>query len=256
MEGATMLQRIENRGAIRVGFFSDALPFVFHNEEGVAVGYDVDLAGRLANDLDVSLELVEVGRKEYKNLLNQGYLDVVMSGVFTELDNSILFTDEYATQSIALLVPDHRRDEFFNYSDIQAMDSLRLGVMNVKYYVDKVKRFKPDAYVERFDSPREFCRSRHNDIDAFVYSAEAGSAWSLVYPDFSVVVPQPNIVGAPVSIAVPGDQLEFARFLNVWINLKKHDRTLNDLYDHWILGQSPVLRKPRWCIARDVLNLY
>jgi hypothetical protein len=43
-------------------------------------------------------------------------------------------------------------------------------------------------------------------------------------------------------------------FVNSWIELKRRDRTLDRLYDHWILGESAEHAKPRWSVIRDVLG--
>ena len=40
----------------------------------------------------------------------------------------------------------------------------------------------------------------------------------------------------------------------VWIELKKRDRTIDNLFDHWILGQATESSGQRWSIIRDVLG--
>jgi hypothetical protein len=47
------LERIRQRGTLRVGFTLDQLPFAFYNLRGDLVGMDVELAGLLARDLGV-----------------------------------------------------------------------------------------------------------------------------------------------------------------------------------------------------------
>jgi Na+/H+-dicarboxylate symporter len=57
-EGRSGLERIKERGAVRVGYNPDRLPFAFFNARGDLVGFDVELATLLAEDLGVGLELV------------------------------------------------------------------------------------------------------------------------------------------------------------------------------------------------------
>ena len=54
------LDAIRARGSLRVGYLPDSLPYAFFNERGDLVGYDVELANRLAIELGVRLELVPV----------------------------------------------------------------------------------------------------------------------------------------------------------------------------------------------------
>ena len=39
-----------------------------------------------------------------------------------------------------------------------------------------------------------------------------------------------------------------------FIDLKRRDRTLDRLYDYWILGRAADRAEPRWCVIRDVLG--
>ncbi len=58
------LKRIHDRGAIRVGYFTDNRPFSFLNTEGTLVGLDVEMAHVLADSLGVGLEFVLVDRSK------------------------------------------------------------------------------------------------------------------------------------------------------------------------------------------------
>jgi ABC-type amino acid transport substrate-binding protein len=46
-----VLDSIRARGQLRVGYLPNALPFAFFNEQRELVGYDIELAHQLANDL-------------------------------------------------------------------------------------------------------------------------------------------------------------------------------------------------------------
>jgi Na+/H+-dicarboxylate symporter len=75
------LARIRTRGAIRVGYAPDALPFVYFNGAGELVGFDVEMAHTLARDLRVGLEFVPVGRDQMAEQLNTGYCDIMVPGL-------------------------------------------------------------------------------------------------------------------------------------------------------------------------------
>jgi ABC-type amino acid transport substrate-binding protein len=90
--------------------------------------------------------------------------------------------------------------------------------------------------------------------DALVLTAERGSAWSLLYPRFSVIVPQPQIMTIPLAYAVRSDDQQMVWFLNRWLELKKRDGTIERLYDYWVLGKNAEPTGPRWSIGRDVLH--
>jgi ABC-type amino acid transport substrate-binding protein len=77
--------------------------------------------------LGVRLEQVQLPRESYPDALASGQIDVAMSGLrvspgATEL---VSFSRPYAEESIALLVPDHRRAEF---TQIESIRSRRLRI--------------------------------------------------------------------------------------------------------------------------------
>ena len=78
---APALERIRQRGTVRVGYLPDSLPFVYENAAGRLVGFDVEMAHELAAELAVKLELVPVERERLVERLASGYCDVVMSGL-------------------------------------------------------------------------------------------------------------------------------------------------------------------------------
>jgi len=87
-----------------------------------------------------------------------------------------------------------------------------------------------------------------------VFSAERGSAWTLAYPQYSVVVPQPNVVRVPVAFPMRAGDERLREFVNHWIEICLRNGTLDRLYDHWILGRSPEADSRRWSVIRDVLH--
>ena len=76
-------------------------------------------------------------------------------------------------------------------------------------------------------------------VTALALPAERGSAWTLLYPEFSVVVPQPGVVKIPLAFPIARHDTAFAAFMASWIDLKRKDGTLDGLYAYWVLGRDP-----------------
>jgi hypothetical protein len=108
--------------------------------------------------------------------------------------------------------------------------------------------------VVKLDSTKDFFDSRVAELDAMFMSAERGSAWTLIYPQFSVAIPQPDVLAAPVSIAMARDAERLADFVNAWLGLKREDQTIDLLYRYWTLGGGAEPKQPRWSVIRDVLS--
>jgi ABC-type amino acid transport substrate-binding protein len=179
-----------------------------------------------------------------------------MSGVVATPQRAytMTFSASYLDETLALIVKDHRREEFSSREAIHRLKALCLGVLNVPYYIEKVHRYLPQAELVLLNSISEFFEGRGEELDALVYTAEAGSAWTLLYPAYTVAIPQPDVLQAPLAYPLAlGDQ-EMVDFINLWIELKKKDRTITQLYDYWILGKHAVPEPPRWSVIRNVLH--
>ena len=85
-------------------------------------------------------------------------------------------------------------------------------------------------------------------------AAEVGAAWTLLYPHYTVVVPEGAVARVPAAYAVRlGDQ-DLANFLSDWLDIKRRDATLDRLYRYWVLGRDEGRREPRWSVIRNVLG--
>ena len=110
------------------------------------------------------------------------------------------------------------------------------------------------AKAVKLDSASEFFQSDQQNIDCLLISAEAGSAWTLLYPDYQVVVPKPMVGIQALGYPIAGGDQELLNYLNSWIDIKIKGRFLDELHDHWILGRGAEEKQPRWSVIRDVLH--
>ena len=249
------LKRIRARGAIRVGYLDDIRPFSFFNGEGKLVGLDVEMAHILASSLGVSLEFVPVDRTHPFQQLNERYCDIVMSGIVVtpERAEAASLSTPYMEETFAFVVQDHRRSEFSSREARQKLKAPKLAILDVPYLISFVREHLPKAQLVTVNSAEEFFESKGKTLDGFVYSAERGSAWSLLYPEYTVVVPTPPIA-LPVSYAMARGDRELVDYVNALVELKKGDGTVKKLYNYWVLGQFATDRQPRWSVIRDVLH--
>jgi len=129
--------------------------------------------------------------------------------------------------------------------------------VSVDFMRDRIRAYlgPVDVTYVSLPTPREFFEGRRPDIDALFVRAEVGSAWSLLYPEYSVVVPQPVLYKAPAGIAVSRSSPDLAEFVNNWLVIQQASGDVQRAYDYWVLGRGAEEKKPRWSILRDVLGV-
>jgi Na+/H+-dicarboxylate symporter len=249
------LKSIHARGVIRVGYIADNRPFSFFNAQGNLLGLDVEMAHILASSLGVGLEFLPVDRSKLVEQLNEGYCDIVMSGtvVTPERAETARLSAPYMEATLAFVVQDYRRGEFSSREALQKLRAPKLAILDVPYFISFVRERLPNVQLMVVNSANEFFESKGKTLDGFVYTAEGGSAWSLLYPEYTVVVPPPP-VSIPLTYLMARGEQELADYVNALIDLKKRDGTLKKLYNYWVLGQFAENRQPRWSVIRNVLH--
>jgi Na+/H+-dicarboxylate symporter len=250
------LAQIRKRGYLRVGYIPDRLPFSFKNGAGELVGFDIQLAHYLAKDLKVDLELVPIDPLKEVDAIEKGCCDLIMSGIPTTPDmaEKMVFTRSHMEVTLAFLVPDHRREEFSTRDAIQRIPSLTIGAVNIPYYIRILNNYLPNAAVVRIESNRDFFSGKAEGLEVLVTTAEAGSAWSLLFPNYTVAIPKPDLLKVPLAYPVRRGDMDMLLFMNTWLDLKKKEETIQELYDYWILGKGAEKKEPRWSVIRNVLR--
>ncbi len=254
IEGESLLDRIRRRGKIRVGVDADALPFSYFNKDGQLVGFDIEMAHQLAMDLGVEIQFALYDSETLAEQMDAGLFDIVMAGLEGTVERAaeLMLTEPYMDVTLAVVVPDYRRREFQRL-DSHERSGLTVAVVRGGFLAYELRKNLPDTRIVELDSERDFFRGQAPQCEVLVTSAETGSAWTLLYPQYSVVNPLEKPIRIPLYYAIAPDT-RFRKFLEVWLKLKQRDGTTEQLYDYWVLGLRVLPDEPRWCIMRDVLG--
>jgi ABC-type amino acid transport substrate-binding protein len=163
------------------------------------------------------------------------------------------FSEPYMQVTGALVVLDHRREEFTQRIADGNFRGVRLAVARSGDIARIATALLPGAEFVNVSSLREFCESDGQEADGMIWTAEVGSAWTLLYPQFSVVPIRP-LYRVPVGYAVSQDNVELAEFISRWLMVVDAGPADERLYDHWILGKNSEKKEPRWSVIRNVFQ--
>ena len=249
------LESIRARGSMRVGYMENALPFAYRNSEGEVVGYDMDLMRTLAYDIGVTLEVIRLDWGQAPAALESGQIDIAVGGIAITPTRAMqaTFSASYFDHTFGFVLPDHRRGEFTSLDSIRGIRDLKILVGRDRHYKEMAEKAFPDAEFEMVDSPRPFFRGERDDA-VMISSAEAGAAWTQIYPHFGVAVPSGISVKAPAALVLPPGDAAFKTYVDTWLELSKKNGLLDQLYDYWILGEEYEAKTPRWSIMHNVLG--
>ena len=254
--GGSVLDRVRERGVLRIGYLDDSLPYAFFNSRGELVGFDVEMAYELARNLGVVPEFVPVSRSIFDKGLDPSVCDILMSGIVLTIDRAahVQFSASYLDETVGFVVPDHMAAKFSDWSSVREMGRLRIGAPPAPYYVQRIRDELKDVEIVPFSRLDDVFVPHNPPLDAFAMTAERGSAYTLLHPEFSVAVPMPHPARVPLAYVIAGQDVAMTSMVNIWIEQKRKDGTIDRLFAYWILGQEDRPTHRRWSIMDDVLG--
>ena len=154
-----------------------------------------------------------------------------------------------------MVAPDYRVRKFCSLDSLRSQQDLKIGFVDLsRSFVDRLQMALPNAELVELSTSQQFFDGNQPELDAFLTSAESGSAFTLLYPEFEVVVPDGLEVSLPLFYAIGNNDDDMRDFLEHWVRLRQSDGTVRGYYDHWILGKTTREQKRRWSVIRDVLH--
>jgi len=256
------LKQIIERGVLRACFQPDEYPSSFYKDENRSqlVGFDIEMAHRLAQSLGLRLEFVATeSEQDAARFLDNSICDVYTRSlpVSWQRTDQFSLTAAVYVSSVGLIVRDHQRNDYLNWDIIQRQEPFTVAVEDTVSNLSKLSTALPRATIVPIRNVKELARILENNldgVDAIIDMAEEGAAVTLLYPAFTLVVPRP-VIREPVVYAVARDNPELLLAINAWLYNMKSYGTVEALYNHWMLGDAMIREKPpRWSILQNVLN--
>ena len=254
MPAGGTVERIQQRGVLRVGYNGLAVPFSYFNDAGALVGYDVEFAYDLARSLNVRLIFVPFEWSALERDLRDGRFDIAMAGIYasTQRLSSLSASASYYQSPIALFMPSDRARRFLNREQILARRGLRLAMSVDPVLHPLWTRLFPNAeivMVPDYRTPPDFSK-----VDAAIWTLEQAAALARSNPGITAVVPQGVSNPFLLTYLMPPDSEVMVHFVNYWLELRRADGMRQREIDYWLLGRPRAATTPRWSILRNVLH--
>ena len=252
------VRTIKERGVLRVGYLPFRYPLSFFNNAGELVGFDIEVVNQLAADLGVELEFIPVTVNMLTDKLNSGAIDLMANAPYlTSGLDLVEISDPILTATMAFIVKDHRRHDFESMDSLRKLRDFRIGVIaSVDYLKTELTTWLPGVKFEvvELSSLDEFFAEDDQEIDAAVILAEVGMGFTLLYPEYTVVIPKPDLWRLPMGFVTAQGNLALAEYLDSWIAVHQARGSFQRAYNYWILGEGAITKQPRWSVIRNVLH--
>jgi polar amino acid transport system substrate-binding protein len=237
---ADTLDDILERGTLRVGMEPGYMPFEMTNKRGEIIGFDVDMAKRMAKAMGVELELVSTAWDGIIPALITKKFDIIMSGMTLtqERNLKISFADPYIVIGQSILIRKDLAGDITSFKDLNDNKykvASKLGTTGEQ----ATKRLIPNCTYISFETEQEGVMDLLNGkVDAFVYDLPFNAIAFAEKGQGKLVLLDEPFTYEPLAWAVNKGNADFLNWLDNFLVQTKNDGTYDRIYKKWFLSDE------------------
>lgn len=239
LAATSVLETIKKRGSIKIGM-STFVPWAMRDKNGALIGYEIDVAKQLAEDMKVKVEFVPTAWDGIIPALLAGKFDLIIGGmsITPERNLTVNFTLPYANSGIHLVANKALAAAFKTLEDFNK-PTVILAVRRGATPAIVAKRLIPQATLRQFDEDALALQEVLNGkAHAFVTSTPTPAFEALKHPDkLFLPIAEPFVQGAEGFALRKGDP-DALNFFNNWILLRQQDGWLKERHDYWFKSRE------------------
>ncbi len=234
------VEKILQRGELRVGFESGYVPFEMTDKKGNFIGFDMDFGRRLAKSMGVKFVPVNTAWDGIIPALMTDKFDIIMGGmtITQERNLKVLFADPYIVVGQSILLNKKHEGKVLSFKDLNDPKFIltsRMGTTGEQ----AIKKYIPKATYKGFESEAEAGLEVINGkADALVYDLPfCGFLYGSQGRGKTIFLNEP-FTYEPLAWAINKGDPDFLNYLNNFLRQSKGDGFYEKVYDKWIIGSD------------------
>ena len=231
------IDQITRRGTIRVGM-DVFVPWAMKDKKGELIGFEIDVAKQLAEDMGVKVEFVPTKWSGIIPALLAGKFDVIIGGmgVTPQRNMKINFTNPYYYSNQGVLA-NVEKSKGFVLADFNSPDVNLAARLGSNAALAAKKNF-PKAKLRLFDDePAAVQEVRNGRVHAMVASQPLPAHMAADTPDLLVSYNE-QLMKEPIAFGVRKGDFDTVNFFNNWIELVKSKGWIEERYAYWFLSRN------------------
>jgi polar amino acid transport system substrate-binding protein len=234
LTGESTIEKALKRGVLRVGM-STFVPWAMKDKTGKLIGFEIDVANRLAQDTGVEIEFVPTKWAGIIPALLTGKFDVIIGGmgILPQRNLKVNFTIPYDYSGMSIvahkqLAAGFKRLEEFNRPEVKI--AARLGSTAEM----AVRKYMPQARLQLFDDESQVIQElRSGRVHAMVASAPLPTYLALENPEVLFLPLQETFTKEPIGFAVRKGDVDTLNYFNNWIRVVEAEGWLKERKQYW-----------------------
>ena len=228
------LEQILRRGVLRVGM-ATFVPWAMKDKTGKLIGFEIDVASRLAIDMGVKVEFVPTKWAGIIPALLTGKFDVIIGGmgITSKRNLKVNFTIPYEHSGMSMVANKKLAAGFNSLEDFNKPEVIltaRLGATPV----DAAKKFMPKAQLRQFDGETQIFQEVINGrAHAAVSSAPTPAQYAIKNSDKLFLPLKETFTKEPIGFVVRKGDFDTLNYFNNWITVVKAEGWLHERQYYW-----------------------
>ncbi|MBI3706828.1 MAG: transporter substrate-binding domain-containing protein [Proteobacteria bacterium] len=239
LASGSVVEEIKKRGALKVGM-ATFVPWAMRDKSGNLIGYEIDVAKQLAEDMGVKIELVPTAWDGIIPALIAGNFDMIIGGMtITPARNlTVNFTAPYANSGVHIAANKKLAAGFTKLEDFNKAD-VTVVVRRGSSAAVSAQRFLPKATVRQFDDDAQAIQELLNGRAHALVATTPRPAFAVDNNPDTLFLPiaEPFQPQADAMAIRKGDP-DALNFLNNWILQRTNDGWLKQRHDYWFKSQA------------------
>lgn len=230
----SIIETIQQKKVIRVGM-STFVPWAMKDKTGKLVGFEIDVAKKLAEDMGVKVQFVPTSWSGIIPALLTGKFDVIIGGmgITPKRNLKVNFSTPYDYTGMSILAHKKKAAGFKTLEDFNKKSviiAVRIGTTAEQ----AARKFMPNASFRVFDNESQAILELNlGRVHAVVASAPLPQFQALKYPDKLFIPLKENFTKEPIGFALRKGDSDALNFFNNWIRKRSVDGFLAERKYYW-----------------------
>lgn len=234
LSNESIIETIQKKKVIRIGM-STFVPWAMKDTKGELVGFEIDVAKKLAKDMGVEAEFVPTSWSGIIPALLTGKFDVIIGGMgITPTRNlKVNFSNPYDYTGMSI-VAHKKKAQGFNSLDDFNKSSVTIAVRIGTTAEMAAKKYLPNANFKVFENESQALMELYlGRVHAVVASAPLPQFQALKHPDKLFLPLKDNFTKEPIGFALRKGDYDALNFFNNWILKMQTEGFLKERKDYW-----------------------
>jgi polar amino acid transport system substrate-binding protein len=233
------VEQVIKRGVLRVGL-STFVPWAMTDKAGRLIGFEIDVATRVAQDLGVKVEFVPTKWAGIIPALLTGKFDVIIGGmgITAQRNLKVNFSIPYDHSGVAIVAHQQVAAGFGRLEDFNRPDvvvTARLGSTSAA----AANKLLPKAQRRFFDDESQVIQELLNGkVHALLAGTPLPVYQALKYPDKLFLPLKGAITKEPIGFAVRKGDFDTLNFFDNWIRVVEAEGWLAERKAYWFETQE------------------